>query len=452
MNPRRPPQLAGSAFRQTARFLKDPFALIEDGMRQHGDIFSVRLMGFGQWTFLCAPEWVKSMFKAPGDVLAAGEANRAQLGFMLGTDASFSLDGDAHRQRQKIVHPFLNRPSKTHHLVPTIHRLTRRMVDGWAEGEALPFLHAAHRLSLDVMVHCLLGNSDSDDLDALCDLFDRFAGKGLRSPLVAMPYLQWDLGRWSPWGRILHMRRQVMERFRQQIQWRQVQRRTAPGCPGQDPWSQIAQIPQGSGDPLTETALLEELINLLFAGHETTGTILTWTLECLLAHPQVLAELRAELHTELGDTPITPAHLDTLPYLHAVIQESIRFRPIAPMAGVRLVKKPFEVGGYEVPPDQLVVQCFPAMARRPELFERPDVFDPAHFYRRKMQPFTWNPFGGGTRMCIGRGLAELELKVVLATLLQEVDFRLAQETVKPVRNGFFFAPNEGLRITWSRRR
>lgn len=447
MNPRRPPQLAGSAFRQTARFLKDPFALIDDGVGQHGDIFSVRLMGFGQWTFLCSPELVRAMFKAPGDVLVAGEANRAQLGFMLGTNASFSLDGEAHRQRQKMVHPFLNRPGKTHGLVPIMHRLTRRMVDGWTEGQALPFLHAAHRLSLDVMVHCLLSDSDPQELDALCGLFDRFAGKGLRSPLVAMPYLQWDLGRWSPWGRILHMRRQVMQRFRHQVQ-----QRCLPGNPGQDPLSQLAQVPQSSGEPLTETALLEELINLLFAGHETTGTILTWTLECLLAHPEVLEALQAELHTELGDRAITPAHLDSLPYLHAVIQESIRFRPIAPMAGVRLVKKPFEVGGFEVPPGQLIVQCFPAMARRPELFERPDVFDPAHFFQRKMTPFTWNPFGGGTRMCIGRGLAELELKVVLATLLQEVDFRLVQPQVKPVRNGFFFAPNDGLRVSWSRRR
>lgn len=447
MDPQPPPRISGSALSHTARFLKDPFSLIEEGTRQHGDLFSVRLLGFGDWTFLGSPELVRAMFKAPLDVLVAGEANRDQLGFMLGTDASFSLDGAQHRQRQRLVHPFLNSPRKIHQHVPTIQRLTRRMIDGWPRQAPFAFLHEAHRLSLEAMVHTLLSGSDEEALDRLTDLFDRFAGRGLRSPLVAMPFLQWNLGRWSPWGRILHMRRQVMEQFRHHVR-----QRCEASAGFRDPIARLAVTPQKDGAHLTESALLEELINLLFAGHETTGTIMTWAVECLLTHPDVLRRVRNEIDDVLADVAVEAEHLDHLPYLDAVIQEAIRFRPIAPMAGVRRVKKPFQIGGFELPPDHLVVQCFPAMARRAELFERPQVFDPEHFFRRKMQPFTWNPFGGGTRMCIGRGLAELELKVVLATLLQKVDFKLAQPSVRPVRNGFFFAPNRGLQVTWTPRR
>lgn len=447
MEARQPPKLAGTAIRQTLRFLKDPFALIDEGTRQHGDIFSIRFLGFGEWTFLCSPQLVREMFKAPRDVLVAGEANKAQLGFMLGTDASFSLDGDAHRQRQRLVHPTLNSPRQIHRHVPTIVRLTRRMIDGWPKGTAFPLLHASHRLSLDVMIHTLLAGSDESDLDHLADLFDSFAGRGLRSPLIAMPYLQWDLGRFSPWGRITHMRRQVMERFREHIH-----RRCGSPENFSDTVGRLATTAQQDGAYLTESALLEEVINLLFAGHETTGTIMTWAVECLLAHPEVLEGVRRELDDVLRGEPLVAEHLDQLHYLQAVIQETIRFRPIAPMAGVRLVKEPYVLGEHELQAGQLVVQCFPAMARRPELFERPDHFDPQHFLQRKMAPFTWNPFGGGTRMCIGRGLAELELKVALATLVQEVDLRLAQSSVRPTRNGFFFAPNRGLQVTATARR
>lgn len=447
MQLRRPPLMAGSAPRQTLRFLKDPFALIEEGTRLHGDVFSIRFLGFGTWTFLASPEHVKTMFKAPADVLVAGEANRAQLGFMLGTNASFSLDGEAHRQRQRLVHPTLNSHHQIHPHVPLIGRLTRRMIGAWPTDRPLPFLASAHRLSLDVMIHTLLAASDDHELDALGGLFDQFAGRGLRSPLIAMPYLQWDLGRFSPWGRVMHLRRRVMDALRQQIR-----RRCDSPEDFDDVVGRLAATAQKDGSYLTESALLEEVVNLLFAGHETTGTILTWTLECLLAHPQVLQRLLDELDDVLTGRPVAAEHLDQLPYLQAVIHEAIRFRPIAPMAGVRLVKQAFPIGDYELAPGSLVVQCFPAMARRPELFARPERFDPEHFYRRKMKPFTWNPFGGGTRMCIGRGLAELELKVALATLLQQVELTLAQDSVRAVRNGFFFAPDNGLQITWRPRR
>jgi cytochrome P450 len=113
---------------------------------------------------------------------------------------------------------------------------------------------------------------------------------------------------------------------------------------------------------------------------------------------------------------------------------------------MRRTRKPIEIGGYLVPRGVLVLQGFSIMANRRDLFANPEQFDPRHFYGKRMKPFEWNPFGGGTRKCIGAGFAEVELKVVLATILQHAKLRLGQKRVRPVRAGPFFSPNKGLRM------
>lgn len=451
-----PPRPRGSALGHTARFLRDPFALIADATAEHGDLFTVRLLGLGTWVFAGAPALLKELFKAPPGTLAAGEVNRRQLGFMLGTDATFSLGGDAHRQRQKIVQPLLN-GRRTHCHIASIRAITERRLAAWPTATPFAFLEHGHRISLDVLMGALFHGTEAARLQALTDRFDTFARRGLRSPLMILPFLQRDLGPWSPWGRILRLRRAVVEAFGAEIAARLEAcsaRSDGDGEPdGEETDVLLAMIraTQRDGRRLDHGQLLDESINLAFAGHETTGTILTWTLAAVLSRPEVLAQLRAELDDTLGGAPIMADHLDRLPYLDAVINEAIRFHPIAPMAGVRLVKAPFEIGGYRLPPGTIVTQCFPAMCRRRDLFAHPERFDPGHFYQRKLLPFEWHPFGGGTRMCIGRGLAELELKVVLVTLLQRAELRLAQESLRPVRQGFFFSPEKGLQVVLERR-
>lgn len=446
---RRPPRVSGFAARNTVRFYRDPFSLLAEAQSRHGDVFSVKTLGLGEWVYLCSPELVREMFKAPSEVLAAGEVNSSLLGFMLGTNATFSLDGDAHRQRQWLIHPHLNQPSKIERHIPAIRRVALRALERWPRDRPFAFLPQGHRISLDVMIHAMFGDSEDAALEHLVEKFEQFAGKGLRSPLIPLSFLQIDLGPWSPWGKVMAMRRRVMEALGREIDQRLERYHGAADSEDDEQGDIIgvlARTPQRNGEILSRQALLEEVINLLFAGHETTGTIMTWTMETLHAHPEVLERVRAELDEVLGGEPVTADDLPKLEFLHAVIQETIRYRPIAPMAGVRMAKQPFEVGGFEVPPGLLVTQCFARMTRREELFDDPESFLPERFYRFKPRPFEWNPFGGGTRMCIGRGLAEMELKVVLATLLQEARFEIAQDRVTPTRNGFFFVPNQGLQL------
>lgn len=450
-----PPAIPGSRFGHTARFFRNPFPMLEEAQAELGDIFSMDLVGMGHWVYLCSPALIKEMFKAPADVLVAGEVNRELLGFMLGEDSTFCLDGQAHRQRQRLIHPFLNKPSLIHGHVPLVRELALETLAAMPMDRSFPFLHVAHRLSLDVMLRVFFGTGQRHELAELATLFDTFAGKGLRSPLIPLKFLQIDLGRHSPWGRILHMQRRVREAFGKAIN-RRLDGASSLGDTGDAGDDRgilldVATTQQKDGGTLSRESLLQEVINLLFAGHETTGTIMTWTLETLHSHPEVLDRVRQELADVAGDAPISLEHVPRLEWLQATIQETIRYRPIAPMAGVRLAKRPFEIGGHTVPEGSLVAQCFPRMARFPELYARPDHFDPEHFYRRRTKPFEWNPFGGGTRMCVGRGLAELELLVVIATFLQHADFEIAQDTVVPERQGLFFTPSQGLQLRMKHR-
>ncbi len=436
------PRPSMSAVRQTVRFMRDPFTLVDDARRECGDLFCLHLIGLGKWVFLCSPRLIKEMFKARRDVLAAGEVNVKQVGFIFGRDALFSLDGSAHRERRQILYPHFNGRRVQRH-IDMVRACTERICAKWPEKQPFSLLDHSHRLSLDVLMNAMLSDSGAERVDELASLFDEFAEKGPRSPIVAMPFLQVDLGPYSPWGKFLRLRKIVQREFAEEIATRIEIRETGEGT---DIASELAATQLPDGGYLSPQSLLEEILTLIFAGHETTGHIMTWTLECLLSHPQVLAKVREELGRVLGDEPVDAARLAELEYLEAVINEAIRFRPIAPMAGIRLVKQPFEIDGYVVPEGMLVAQCFSAMARREDLFPHPERFDPTHFYRRKLQPFEWNPFGGSTRMCIGRGLAEMELKVALATVLQQTDLRLVQSRVRAVRTGIFFAPDQGLRV------
>lgn len=452
MSTKLPPGPSLSVPAQTVRFFRDPFTLMEESVKECGEIFTLRILGLGRWVFLCSPALVKEMFKAPADVLTAGEINRKQLGWIFGSNASFSLDGTEHRERVRIVHPQLNGP-RVHLHIDTMLSVVNRAIDSWPIGEPFAFLPRAHRISLDVMVHAMFGRSSLDRLAELAELFDRFATRGLRSPIIAMPLLQVDLGRLSPWGRFLALRRQVQEAFGQEIAAR-LRRHESEAVPSEttEVIEALIEARQRDGQGLDADALLSEVMVLLFAGHETTGSILTWALECVLSNPGVANRLREEIREVIGEGAVASEHLEHLPYLDAVIHESIRYRPIAPMAGIRLAKEDYVIGGYRITAGSIVTQGFPAMARRADLFDNPHVFDPEHFFKRKMKPFEWNPFGGGTRMCLGRGLAEVELKVALATLLQRTTLVSGQKDVRPVRHGFFFAPNRGLQVVMDSRR
>ena len=246
------------------------------------------------------------------------------------------------------------------------------------------------------------------------------------------------------------MRRQLFDTLRVLVRQRREDEQKFAGA---DVAADLCHTPDGGGELLSEDAVVQELVNVMFAGHETTGNVLAWAVECVVSRPEVLERVCRELEEVLGDGPIQAVHFRQLEFLDAVIEETVRYRPPAPMAGMRKLKEPFELGGYQLPAGTVVTQCFPVMGHRPDIFVHPDNFDAeAHFYQRQFGANQWCPFGGGRRTCLGKGLARVELAVVLAELFRNYRLTIRQKRVRSVRDGVFFGPSHGLRVVASRRR
>jgi cytochrome P450 len=194
-----------------------------------------------------------------------------------------------------------------------------------------------------------------------------------------------------------------------------------------------------AGAGMSDVEVRDELVTLLLAGHETTATSLAWTFDQLLSNPATLDRLRDELATGRDE------------YLDAVIRETLRIRPIVPMIG-RVVAKPYQLGPWTLPVGTRVAPSIYLAGRRPEAYPEPDRFKPERWLGVKPDPYTWLPFGGGIRRCIGMAFAQLEMRVVIEHVVMRTRLSLVDGQAKVVRRGITLAPQGGTRVRLEERR
>jgi cytochrome P450 len=205
-----------------------------------------------------------------------------------------------------------------------------------------------------------------------------------------------------------------------------------------------AKDEQGKG--MSDVELRDELMTALGAGHETTATALAWAVERILATPDVHARLREEVRGSMNGAGLDPEKLAALPYLDATIKEVLRLRPVIPVVA-RILKEPFTIGGYDLPVGTPVAPCIYLAQRDPNVYPDPEAFRPERFLNTSPDPFSWLPFGGGPRRCVGAAFALYEMKIVLGTLFAEANLSLAQKTPARVRRrAITFWPEHGTRV------
>jgi len=198
--------------------------------------------------------------------------------------------------------------------------------------------------------------------------------------------------------------------------------------------SLLLQARHEDGRPMSDSELRDELITLLVAGHETTATALSWSIELLARHPQALERLRRELAA--GEEE----------YLDAVIKETLRLRPVIALVLRKLVE-PMEVGGRLLPAGVSIAPCIYLVHRRPDIYPEPERFRPERFLERPAGTYTWIPFGGGVRRCLGGAFAEFEMRVVLRELARRREITPASsEPERPVRRMITNVPNRGAQV------
>ena len=360
------PRPAGSLFSHSLRFAKNTMQFYEDVYHECGDIFAARIPGLGDWVYVCAPDLVKAMIAAPPEVLIGGDVGEFSLSHVLGKGAMSHLDGAAHQERRDVICPHLAAQGSLRH-VDDVRRIAERRVAEWPVGTPFPLILQLQKIALESLLKVLFPAAGPEKVRELADLYEEFSFKGLRSPTVSHPSLQFNFPG-SPWRRVQKRQREVVKAFSQEIDARLA---AIDQAGADDLVLSMARARLGDGGGIPREVILAEILDLLFQGHELTGDSITWTLGELAAHPEVLARLRQELDSVVGAGEVRASHLPSLPYLEAVVYEGLRRRPTNLSTTLRRVKQPFELGGYLLPEGTLVAVCYPALSVREDLFPNP---------------------------------------------------------------------------------
>jgi cytochrome P450 len=419
---------------QTARWIRRPTHFMERCRRTYGDTFSVRIAREGTWVFLCHPDDIKRVFTGPPEVLRAGEAN-AVLGPVVGSNSLLLLDAPRHMTERKLMLPPFH-GERMQRYADVMAEVARAEVERWPVGREFPVRPAMQAITLEVIMRAVFGVDEAARLErlraAVADLLDWATD---RNRLLLLAAIGVDrVGRLRSFRRA---RAALDALIYDEIARR---RRAEDLAEREDILSLLLQARYEDGRGMTDRELRDELVTLLVAGHETTATALAWTFERLVHHPDVLARVRDELAA--GEHA----------YLDAVVHETLRLRPILPIV-VRKLAAPFEIRDHVLPAGVTAVPCIYLVHRRADVYPDPYAFRPERFLDRKPGTYTWIPFGGGVRRCLGASFALFEMRQVLATVLPHIELRTwdgGGERI--VRRAITYVPERGARIALERRR
>lgn len=420
-----PPGPRLPALVQLTAMLTRPRPFIARGRARYGDRFTVRMAGLGTYVMPSDPALIRQAFTAPADVLHAGESN--ELGPILGVNSLLATDGAKHlRQRKLLLPPFHGARMQDYERL--IEEITIDELATWPVGQEFPVVDSMMRITLRAILRAVFG-AHGATMQRLEELLPVLTERG--SALSIVPFLHHDLGRYSPWGNFLRIRAEVDGLLDGLI----AEAKADPNLTDRpDVLALLVQARYDDGEPMTNPEIRDQLVTMLAAGHETTATTLAWAVERLRRHPAVLARLTEAVDT--GDRD----------YLAATIREVQRVRPVI-MFTTRLVKQPFEIGGYVLPRGTRLALGGAITHFDERLFPQAREFRPERFVEAKPGTYSWLPFGGGVRRCIGAAFAHLEMEVVLRTMLSTYD--LLPTTAEPEAfkfRGVAHTPARGGRI------
>ncbi|PAX49059.1 cytochrome P450 [Brunnivagina elsteri] len=435
---------------QLINWIADPIGFQQKYSQKYGDIFSMRLAGLGSYVLIGNPQAIQEIFSQDSK-FNVGRGNKLAEP-LIGKNSLMLMDGDRHRRERKLLMPpFHGEKIKTYG--EQICLITEQITNQWQIGQTFVVRSFTQKISLEVILQIVFGLSEGDERSLtpraycykqlkplLTDWLD-MTDSPLRSSMLFFQFLQQDWGTWTPWGRMKQRQRQVYDLLQAEIE----EKRTKMNEEGNDVLSLMMAARDENGQAMTDGELKDELLTILFAGHETTATTLAWAFYQIYQHPDVLEKLQIELDS-LGENP-NPMELAQLPYLTAVCQETLRMYPVIPVLFPRIAKSPMKIAGYEFAAETTFMPSIYLVHYREDLYPNPRRFQPERFLTRQYSPAEYLPFGGGSRRCLGYTLALLEMKLVLAMVLSKYQLALGEDKpVKLQRRGFTLAPAGGVRM------
>jgi cytochrome P450 len=398
---------------QTAIWSRQAQWMLAQCRRRLGPMFTLEIAYEGKWVVVADPALVKEIFRGDPKVFHAGEGNEI-LRPLLGDNSLLVLDDAPHMsQRKLLLPPFHGKRMAGYEA--TMRTIAAREIDSWPNGVPWQLRPRMQAMTLEIILETVFGVHGGARLaelrEALREFLDLLTNPRMIVPLLAIGPQR--IRSYPPVGRRI-------DRVAKLIVAEIGERRVAADLEERDDiLSLLVAARHEDGSSMSDAEIHDELLTLLVAGHETTATALSWAVERLVRHPDKLARLRAEV--ESGEDA----------YLTATIQETLRLRPVISIV-IRRLTESIELGGYRLPAGVSVVPSIHLIHRDPTIYPEPDRFRPERFLETPPGTYTWIPFGGGVRRCLGASFAQQEMAIVLQELVSRRMIRPADPA--PERN------------------
>jgi cytochrome P450 len=430
---------------QTIAWWNRTVPFLERCRARYGKRFTMRLLQTPPFVHHSEPEHLREIFTAPPEVLHPGEGARI-LEPVVGAHSVILLDERPHLSQRKLMLPAFH-GEKMQRLSGLMRDVTEREVARWPQGEAIALHPRLQALTLEIVMRAVFGLDAGERLDAMRERLTGILQFGAR-PASMLPMLQ----RGKNWREFLRGRDEADAMIYETIDERRANGGThagaggtAPGLANDDRDDVLAMLLEArheDGSPMSPLELRDELMTLLVAGHETTASELAWAFERLTRTPEVLGRLTEEIDSGDGDA-----------YVTATVYETLRRRPVLPNAAPRLVVEPVEIGGWRYEPGVCLLADAYLVHHDPDVYPDPYAFRPERFLDEQPGTYTWIPFGGGRRRCLGASFAMLEMKIVLRAVLEQNELAPAvPEDEGARRRSITLSPKAGSRAVLRARR
>jgi cytochrome P450 family 135 len=391
-----PPGPRGPRLLNAVNFQRRPARLMDAARGRYGDVWLLRLPGTN-FVMVSDPALLEQVFTADPAVLHTGSSTGKPV---MGQRSLIILNEDEHVSMRKLLTPFFT-PEAVGRYRGLAEQMSEREVANWPLNEPFPLLPRMETITLNMIMSAIFGVTEAAGQQKLRERINAIIAWGSNRVNMARLHASQRKGKAPP--RSLPKARNPLDAE----VYRVIQdARSDPRLEQRDDILAILlKARYEDGRPMTDDDLRDTLVTLLIQGHASTADGLCWAFERLMRTPEVYERLRAELEAD-GDA-----------YLDAVIKETLRARPPLPI-GTRMVNRPYELGGYEIELGTVIAPCIYLTHHRPDIYPEPERFRPERFLNQKPGKYTWIPFGGGDRSCLGANFAMRELTEVLRVLVQ----------------------------------
>ncbi len=439
MTIKHPPGPAGNFYQQLQELRADFLAYLMNAADEHGDL--VRLNpGPGTYLYLVNhPDLVRQILVTHASQYHKSAMTQKMVGRFLGNGLIVNED-ESHKKQRKLAQPAFHK-QRVDAYAQSMVELTQQQMQTWQPNTPFDFEASMNALTMKIVARTLFGTGVVGGTQKVGEIMEVFAD-AISGQFRALP-----LPQWLPIPRHLRQRAAVaqMDELIDEMvtDWR---------TKGQDNGDLMSMLllarDEESGEGMTRQQLRDELVSIYFAGHETVAKLLSWVIFLLTQQSKIAEQVQAELHQVLDGRMPTTADLPQLTKLDQVVKETLRLYPSAwvfdrsPVVDV-------ELAGYHIPVGATIYVSPYVSHRDKRFFDRPDEFMPERFaagWEQKLPKYAYYPFGGGPRICIGQSFAEMEAKLILATILSQTSFELA--TTDPIlpEPGATLRPQNGLPV------